>query len=144
MAEIIGVVIKGSSGFCSIDDAYEDKITLTRQFISYKFKPEIESEANPSIKWNYKTNSSSFKIVFDEISKMIHNYIGENFYESYTCIGGIEFNVTYSDKTKMKKIYFLPGDSFKELFISIRKLIPTCEKIPQVLLISEDYLYKNE
>lgn len=56
-----------------------------------------------------------------------------------TDIGGIEFNITYSDKTRFKETYWVPGDYFEELFIAIKSLVPECEYTPAVLLTSEDY-----
>ena len=55
-----------------------------------------------------------------------------------TDIGGIEFTVTFNDKTRWKQIFWLPGDEFRESFNSIRQMVPACEILPEVLLLSED------
>ena len=35
MAEITRIVIKGSSGYCCVDEAFNDKVTITEESISY-------------------------------------------------------------------------------------------------------------
>ena len=46
MNRIVKITIKGSSGYCPIDEAYKDKLTITSSSISYEYTPEIESEIN--------------------------------------------------------------------------------------------------
>lgn len=139
MEDIIRIVIKGASGYCCIDEAYNDKITITSESISYEYVPSIETEINPKRKWSYKTNSPIFKMKFDHIAKMIPEIIERGIDEFCTDIGGIEFNITYADKTKFKEIYWAPGDYFNELFGMIKNLVPDCEYTPAVLLTSADY-----
>ena len=62
MADIVRIVIKGASGYCCFDDAFNDKVTLTNDSISYEYIPCVESEMNQKRKWSYKTNSPLFKI----------------------------------------------------------------------------------
>ncbi len=45
MKDIIRIVIKGESGYCSVDDAYNDKITITRDSIRYEYKPMKQTRA---------------------------------------------------------------------------------------------------
>ena len=49
MVDIIRIVIKGSSGYCCYDEAYNDKVTITDDSISYEYIPVVESEINPYI-----------------------------------------------------------------------------------------------
>jgi len=51
-----------------------------------------------------------------------------------TDIGGIEFIITYSDQNKFKRIFFLPGDEFKDCFQIIERMVPECEYVPAVLI----------
>ena len=76
---------------------------------------------------------------FDHIAKMIPEIIERGIDEFFTDIGGIEFNITYADKTKFKEIYWVPGDYFNELFGMVKNLVPDCEFTPAVLLTSVDY-----
>ncbi len=139
MKHIVKIVIKGASGYCSAYEAYNDKVTITPASISYEYKPMYESEINPCRKWSYKTNSSIFKIIYDKVADMLPSIIEIGIEEFCTDIGGIEFNITYSDKTKFKEIYWVPGDRFKELFVIIKRMVPETEYTPAVLLTSEDY-----
>ncbi len=139
MAEITRIVIKGSSGFCCIEEAYTDKVTITPDSISYVYDPNVESELNPRRKWSYKTNSPLFKKKYAEIIKIIPKVIKRDVYDDCTDVGGIEFDVIYADKTKFNCTYWVTGDDFKELFAVIKSIVPKTEYIPAVLLTSADY-----
>lgn len=39
MAEITRIVIKGSSGYCYYDEAFNDKVTITQDLIAYEYVP---------------------------------------------------------------------------------------------------------
>lgn len=144
MAEIIRIVIKGSSGYCSVEDAFNDKVTITENAISYEYIPYVASEIHPKRKWSYKTNSPLFKWKFIEIAKMLPEVLKRDMDVLCTDIGGIEFNITYADKTKFKNTYWVPGDEFKELFAAIKSIIPETEYTPAVLLTSEEFGEEEE
>lgn len=133
------IVIKGASGYGSEDEAYNDKVTITPTSISYEYKPMYESELNLSRKWSYKTNSPIFRMMYDKVAGMLPAIIERGIQEFCTDIGGIEFNITYSDKTKFKEIYWVPGDYFEELLVAIKRMVPETEYTPAVLLTSEDF-----
>ena len=133
------IVIKGASGYGSEDEAYNDKVTITPTSISYEYKPMYESELDPSRKWSYKTNSPIFRMMYDKVAGMLPAIIERGIQEFCTDIGGIEFNITYSDKTKFKEIYWVPGDYFEELLVAIKRMVPETEYTPAVLLTSEDF-----
>lgn len=136
---IARIVIKGASGYGSADEVYNDKVTITPTSISYEYKPMYESELNPSRKWSYKTNSPIFRMMYDKVAGMLPAIIERGIQEFCTDIGGIEFNITYSDKTKFKEIYWIPGDYFEELLVAIKRMVPETEYTPAVLLTSEDF-----
>ena len=71
MTDIIRIVIKGSSGYCCYDEAYNDKVTITEDSISYEYIPVLESEVNQKRKWSYRTNSPLFKKTFGDIKALI-------------------------------------------------------------------------
>ena len=144
MADIIRIVIKGSSGYCCGDEAFDDKVTITPESISYEYVPYMETVINPKRKWSYKTNSPIFKMKYGCIAGMIPSIIEKGVEEFCTDIGGIEFNITYSDKSKFKETYWVPGDYFEELFMAIKSLVPESEYTPAVLLTSEDYEDEEE
>lgn len=139
MVTIERIVIKGASGYCCIDEAFNDKVIITPGSISYEYVPAIETEINPKRKWRYITNGQIFKMTFENIAEMLAGIIDNGIDEICTDVREIEINVTYSDKTRFKEIYWVTGDYFQELFRVIKKMVPECEDIPAVLLTSEDY-----
>ena len=94
MAEITRIVIKGSSGYCCYDEAFNDKVTITQDSIAYEYVPYQETDINPKRKWSYKTNSPIFKMKYDEVAGMLPGIIERGVEEFCTDIGGIEFNIT--------------------------------------------------
>ena len=139
MLDIIKIVIKGASGYCCSDEAYNDKISITSDSISYEYIPFMESELNPKRKWSYKTDSPLFKVLYSRAVEMLPRYLEENIERFCTDIGGIEFIITYSDKTKYKNIFWVLGDDFIDLFRVIKQMIPSTEYTPTVLITSDDF-----
>ena len=64
--------------------------------------------------------------------------------EFCTDIGGIEFFITYSDKTKFQETFWVPSDYFDDVFKVIKSMVPECEYTPAVLLTAEDYEERDE
>lgn len=139
MAEIVRIVIKGSSGYWAGNESFSDKITIAPGSMSYEYMPMMESDTNPKRKWRYTTTSSIINLKHKEIAKMVSAVIDSEITEFCTDIGGIEFNVTFADKTKFKNIYWVPGDHFEDLFRLIKSIVPDCEYVPAVLLTDDDY-----
>ena len=139
MEDIIRIVIKGSSGYGCVDEAFHDKLTLTEGSISYEYIPYIETEINPKSKWSYKTNSMMFKVCYKRIAGMIPAVIENPIITFSVDTGKIEFIITYSNKEKFKGTYDSGDDRFKELFNEIKQLVPEEEFTPAVLMTSEDY-----
>lgn len=139
MKKITRVSLKGFSGYGPFDEGYEDKITLTQDYISYEYSPNVESEINPKRKWRYSTNSPVFKINFERIVKKIEEIVQSETDAFCTDIGGIEFSLLYDDKSRIKKHYWLPGDYFQETIKLVRELVPSAEYMPAVLLLEEDF-----
>ncbi len=139
MVEISKIVIKGGSGWCVADEAYDDKVTVTSEGISYKYLPLIESRINPTRKWSYKTTSPIFEKHYADLVAAIPAVVNHATDQFCTDVSGIEFILTYSDKTKFKQTFFLPGDEFKDCFKIIKRMVPECEYVPAVLLTKDDY-----
>jgi hypothetical protein len=136
--DIIRVVIKGSSGYGPVEEAYKDKVTITRDFIRYEYTPYLASETNPVRKWSYKTTSPIFQKEFDTLTLLMPKIMTcED--EFVTDIGSTTFAITYSDRSREKREFYLPGDAFKEVFSMVKTMVPGCEYVPAVLLTSEDY-----
>ena len=69
---------------------------------------------------------------------MVAEIINADITEKCTDIGGIEFQITYADKSKVKKVYWVSGDCFAELFELIKQIVPECEYTSAGLLRSVD------
>ena len=139
MAEIVRIVIKGTSGYCCVDEAYNDKLVITPDAITYEYIPAIESEINPKRKWSYKTNSSIYRMKYETVVRLMPSVTERTIEEFCTDIGGIEFVITYADKTVFRKMFWVSSDFFESLFKEIKCMVPECEYTPVVLLTSEDY-----
>ena len=137
--ESIRIVIKGESGYGPVDEAYSDKVTIDRNSVMYEYKPIIESETNASRKWSYKTSSPVFQKLFREAALAVEEIINRGEDPFVTDIGVTSFRITFADKTKIERDFSLPGDDFKECFDIIKKMVPTCEYTPAVLLTSDAY-----
>ncbi len=144
MADIIRITIKGGSGYCSVDEAYEDKLTINCTEIRYEYTPVIESETNIHRKWVYKTTSPVFQVLYKKTADVAEKILNQENASFCTDIGVTSFTVTYADKSKREKTFFLPGDYFIECYSIIKQMIPGCEYIPAVLLTSEDYEDDNK
>ncbi len=131
--DIIRITIKSESGYCSAEDAYNDKVTITRGSIQYEYKPLYASEMNTAQNWSYKTSNPDFQKRFDELVVLIPAALKRQDDPFVTDIGAITFLVTYADKTKKERTFFLLGDEFRDLFFIIRQMVPSCECIPMVL-----------
>lgn len=140
--EIIRIVVKGASGYGSVDDAYEDKVTLTPSSISYEYKPHLyaRSETNVHKKWSYTTNSPSFRVFFEAIAAKLPEYLHNTDDVLMALdIGPIDIVATFEDKHKESLHLFCPSEYFADLFRLIKQMVPGCEEIPTVLLTQEDY-----
>lgn len=139
--KIIKITIKGASGYGPVDEAYEDKITLTGSSISYEYKPHqmAQSESNVYRKWSYKTTSPVFKHIFDEVAAKTPYYLQNDEILFVTDIGPTEIIATFEDKHKERVNYFCPSEFFRDYFNLIKKLVPEVEYTPVVLLTADDF-----
>lgn len=135
------IVIKGASGYGTVDEAYEDKVTLTESSISYEYKPHPMSELETSVpmKWSYKTNSPLFKQIYMEIAEKTPYFLYNDEILFATDIGPTEIIATFDDKHKETVNYFCPSEFFLEYFRLIKKLVPETEYTPAVLLTEDDF-----
>ena len=134
-AAIVKVVIKSTSGYGSIYEAYQDILIITPDSISYIFTPECpeESTFRTTSKWKYQTNNSIFREMFVNISEMIAAVI-ENGISMKACDTGIiSFKVFFDDKTSIKDSYIINNGYFNNIFSVIREFVPPYEPMPAVL-----------
>ena len=135
MPEVVRILIKGTSGYCSIVNAYSDKVTITPNSISYEYKPYEEMDANRPVKWSYRTSNPAFQELFEKVADIL------TWEEEYfvTDIGSTTFVVTYDDKTRVQKDLLLFRDDFAECFALVKKMVPGLEAVPAVLRTAEDH-----
>ena len=138
MNEIIKVVIKGeSSAFAQEEEAYKDKISITRETFKYTYLPVVESDINTPHKMKYKTNSVLFQRLYDKITEMIPGIVND-VYPASEEVGATVFSITYSDKTKVKRRFYTSREPFRDLFQLIGEMIPKSESIPETLIVKTE------
>ncbi len=135
------ITIKGASGYGPIDEAYEDKLTLTADSISYEYRPHPQSELETNIyrKWTYKTTSPIFKELYRRAAEMVPRYLHDDEVVFVTDIGPTEIVATFGDGRKEKRSFICPSEYFADWFSVIKQMIPGCEYVPAVLLTEQDY-----
>lgn len=159
MPSIVKIVVKRYIGYFDNPKFSRNNVTLTENSIAYEYIPEVESQLEFNLpppmdplsafqfdhemqsmkKWTYKTNSQFFKSMYQEIAERIQLLIESEIDEYALDIGPIEFIITYSDKSKVVRTYYVDSDRFKDLFACIKKLVPNMEQTPEVLLTSDDF-----
>lgn len=139
MTEIVRILIKGTSGYGSIVDAYSDKVTITPDSIAYEYKPYIESDANRLVKWSYRTNNPAYKTLFRKVAEKVAAILAWDDGDFVTDIGSTTFVATYADKTRAQKELRLPNECFVDCFMLVKKMVPGLETVPAVLRTTEDY-----
>ncbi len=128
MKDIIQIVIKRSSGYGPADRAFKTKVTITNEFIQYEYKPSRESETNMDQEWLYKTNSPIFQEKFDALAALMPEVMSMDESLQATDVGATTFVITYADKSKEKKVFFLgPNDTYEKVSSIIGEMVPSCE-----------------
>lgn len=147
--QVAKITIISTSGYCSITDAYKDRLTITREKITYHYLPEIMKSSydgdlrtveNPEIKWTAKYGSRCLKNSFEKIAELALLKLEEAEPSPCCDIGMTEIVVEFSDKSKSRKQFFQPADYFYELFKCIQKLfVSDGFKMPVVIRTSDLY-----
>lgn len=139
MKTITRIVIKRYIGYFDDPKFTSNKVTVTENSIAYEYVPQYEFQHPGIIKWSYKTNNPIFQETYSEIVQMIPEILAKKLDIRAMDIGPIEFTITYSDKTRVRRTFEIDGDFFKDLFALIKRLVPMMEEVPEVLLTSDDY-----
>lgn len=121
------IVIKSTSGYCPVEYAYSDKLTITANSIAYEYKPYLKSDISLNVrkKWSYKTTNSIFGLTFEKITVAVDEILNRDQEAMYCDCGNIDFIVTYDDEI-------------------IREIIPVTEDVPEAIRISEDCENEDE
>ena len=133
MAEITKIVITKNPGYGCSSTTFQEKITLTANSVEYKLIPHMNNKRDIEKHWKYQSNSGAvkekIKEAFDELGKFV--WLDEN--ADCLDIGSIEFVITYSDKSKLKKIFWRPQTDFRSGLLAVRDLVPYLEQMPRFL-----------
>lgn len=134
------IVIKSTSGYCPVDYAYNDKLTMTANSITYEYKPYLENDNSLNVrrKWLYKTTSSILSLAFEKIAVAVDEILSRDQEAMYCDCGNIDFIVTYDDGNKVARKFGVPADEFADCFKIIKEIIPVTEDVPEAIRISED------
>lgn len=138
MKEIDKLVIRSLSGYCPVEMAYEDKLTVEKDSISYQYKPVVETENNPQRKWRYTSNSPEFLRLFYEMAAQLPFVMELSNTLETKDAGNIHLYVTFTDRSKWSRESWMPIDCYQKCFSYIRKMIPTAEMMPPALSGGED------
>ncbi len=138
MKDVIQITIKGSSGYGPYDKAYEDKVIICSDAIRYEYVPKVQNSENITRKWSYRTTSPMFLELFRNAVLAVEEILNRTDEDFAYDVGMIAFSVIYSDKTRTHREFFLPSDEFKDCFMIIKHMVPSCEEVPDVLQTSDD------
>jgi len=142
MSNITKIEIMGNFDYCCSYEGYDDLI-LTNNSISYEYFAFDENEKYADIKWSYSTDSPTFKERFKEIENIIEDKDKEWINQYLDFVGSVEFNITYDDNTIFNEKYYTSRNQFSSLFDVIKSLIPKVEKVPKVLITTQEEWIEN-
>lgn len=140
--EIKEIIIRGTSGFCHVDEAYEDELVLTETSISYEYIPHPMSRLETNIyrKWAYDaTNSPEFKSLYSQVTEMTPKYLNDIDKDFVTDVGPIIITAKYEDDYSQTADFYCDNEFFEEYFSIIKKMIPEFECMPTMLVLAEDF-----
>lgn len=134
------IVIKSTSGYCSIEYAYSDKLTIIPNSIAYEYKPYLEGDnvLNSYKKWSYKTTNTIFALVFERIAVAVDEILNRDQEAMYCDCVDIDFIVTYEDRSRATRGFGVPADEFADCFKIIREIVPVTEDVLELIKISEE------
>ena len=135
---ITKIIIKSSSGYCSAEYAYTDKLIITQESLQYEYFPYLEfEEQNKHQKWSYKTNSPLYKDWYERVAEMTPEYLNNDEDLFFTDIGPTEITAIFDDMHKQTESFFCPSKYFEKYFSLITEMIPAGENIPELLKIGD-------
>ena len=138
MKDIIRISIKNEAGFSLPEDAYRDRLTISRETLRYEYVLAMETESSRGQKWAYKTNSPHFQKLFDQAVERMAEILDVAEKPAAMDTGAITFRVTYADYTKESRVFWNMESEFSELFVILWQMVPVCETVPEVIWITGD------
>ena len=133
MAKITRITVTKNPGYGCSSHFFQESITITANSIEYKLIPHMHNKVDAKRHWRFKSNKpfvrDLLKEAFDGLGKVVRMDESERCHD----IGSIEFVIKYSDKTKIKKVFWRPSTDFRNGFVALRDLVPHLEDIPRFL-----------
>lgn len=129
--KITRITIKGSSGYCPVDVAFHDRVSLTPHSIEYTYKPYYQSEMNRPRRWFYKTDSPIFAALYHQVETLLPRYLDSDEKLMYMDLGITEIIVTYEDKSRRNESWCCHQCGFQS-YLPLSKRwflhVKTCQK----------------
>lgn len=129
-SKITKIVIKTQSGYGPAENAYNDKMVVTNDSVSYEYKPFLETEKNPMVKWNYKPTQETYQDLYQKIGKVAESYFNKQFDYCVMDVGVTGITIVYENGKKKSENFCCFESEFKELFLLLDRLIPVNRLYP--------------
>lgn len=134
MDKLKKLTISTTSGYRPYNYAYEDKMVITENSITYVNKPVYPDGIYAPVKWSYKSDSKSFRDWFDEIDKIYEACLLNVPLDDFvTDVGEIRFTFVFEDGERQSSEFPFTG-YFDELLRFLLKMVPAEEETPVMLL----------
>lgn len=133
MHRISSIMMRSTSGFCSLDEAYSETLTIKKNSIRYVYAPVLKIEGHDYKRWAYSVVSTSFAELFEKAAIAAGRllYIQEEVY----CCDCREFRlrITFEDKKTVTKTFDGVPNGTTELWKFFSQMIPGCETLPLMM-----------
>ena len=133
MKKITDIAFRGTSGFTSIESAYEEILTISSESISYEYKPVRENEHNYTQSWTCQAKSPMFQENYESLCGKIQKVMEH--VEDIFCpdTGTLTVTVTLEDGSNWEKYYTFTVKEFEDSISTIEKMIPSSEVRPRFM-----------
>ena len=130
MKEVRRITVKRNAVYGNEHEACIDTLSIEAGAIRYEHKPVFYSEKDQSArKWEYITNSPEFEALFRSAAAEAEAILTGEDPGSEKNIGDISFTVTYTNRTRRTRTFFLTARAFPAFFAAVRKMVPKCEEV---------------
>ncbi len=137
MKHIKRITIKSGSGYCCIEDAFTDRLTVTEDSVRYEYMP-YSAEFADKWGWSYRTTCQEFASLFGELEKIVPVLLADE-EECLICDAGMtELIVTYEDGTRAKREITHRPYGYDTLSDLLRRMIPMQNSAMHMILRGYD------